>query len=82
MLRKVKDLTDEEIIKILEERDCKCKYCPFETIEKRNGDTVDCPKNIKCYGGEPIYPFCEEDEDKVHEGIIDNFRDQVEEIEA
>ena len=83
MLKKVKDLTDEEIIEILEKQDCKCKYCPFESFTTKSGNDYECPKDVKCYGGEPIYPAClDVGADKVYEEIVNNFRDQIEEIEA
>lgn len=31
----------------------KCNYCKYE---------VYCPKDVKCYGGEPVFPYCTEHE--------------------
>lgn len=81
MLRKVKELTDEEIIEILQKTKTECKYCPYESYTTKNGD-FECPKNVKCYGGDVIYPMCYDNEEEVNKLIVDNFRDQEEEIEA
>ena len=31
----------------------KCKYCRYN---------LDCPKCVRCYGGEPFFPYCVENE--------------------
>lgn len=31
----------------------RCEYCTYKT---------DCPKGVRCYGGEPFFPFCAENE--------------------
>ena len=31
--------------------DTRCKYCTYES---------DCPKDVRCYGGEPFFPYCAE----------------------
>lgn len=33
--------------------DTRCKYCTYES---------DCPKGVRCYGGEPFFPYCAEHE--------------------
>ena len=33
----------------------RCKYCTYNS---------DCPKGIRCYGGEPFFPYCAEHEPK------------------
>ena len=31
----------------------RCKYCRYNS---------DCPKGVRCYGGEPFFPYCAEHE--------------------
>ena len=31
----------------------RCKYCAYNS---------DCPKGVRCYGGEPVFPYCSENE--------------------
>ncbi len=31
----------------------RCKYCTYNS---------DCPKGVRCYGGEPFFPYCAEHE--------------------
>lgn len=74
MKKKIRDLTDDEILNIL--GDDICKYCPYESIETRDGGTCDCPKGIVNYAGEPCFPRCVEDE-SVNKEIINNFKNSV-----
>lgn len=71
MKKKIGELTDEEIIEMLD--DNKCKYCFYESIDTPEG-TRDCPKKVKCCGGEPVYPLCWGN-DFVLKEIADNYRD-------
>lgn len=72
MKKKIKDLTDEEIIERL--ADDICKYCPYESITTPEGER-DCPKRVVCYGGEPIYPLCMGG--NIDKDIADNFRNET-----
>lgn len=35
------------------DNDIRCKYCAYES---------DCPKGVRCYGGEPFFSYCAEHE--------------------
>ncbi len=74
MKKKIRDLNDDEILNIL--GDNICKYCPYESFETKDGDTIECPKGIRCYAGEPYFPRCVEDENTNKE-IVNNFKDSV-----
>lgn len=74
----IKDLTDEEIINMLEEYGSICEYCPCESFETKDGGSCECPKNVVCYGGDPVYPPCMDiGADDVFKAIVDNFKDRV-----
>lgn len=73
MKKKIGNLTDNEILDIL--GDDICKYCPYESIETKYGESIECPKEIVSYGEGPVYPSCMED--GVIEEIINNFKDNV-----
>ena len=71
MKKKIGQLTDEEILNILD--DNKCEYCFYSSIDTPEGER-NCPKKVVCYGDEPIFPMCMEN-DFVEKEIADNFRD-------
>ena len=35
------------------DEETRCKYCTYNS---------DCPKGVRCYGGEPFFPYCTEHE--------------------
>jgi len=71
MIKLVKDLTDDEILDYL--GDNECDYCPFSEVEDIHGNVYTCPRQVVCYGDDPIYPACMEDE-QVHREIAREYR--------
>lgn len=72
MIKLVKDLTDNEILDYL--GDNKCDYCPYsDEVEDIYGRVHTCPKRVTCYGGEPIFPICVDNED-VDKDIANEYR--------
>lgn len=68
MKKKIKDLTQEEILTYL--RDRMCNYCPYND---------ECPKEIKpSSSGNPIFPPCDDFPEQIESFICDNWKDCVE----
>lgn len=67
MSRKMKDLTDIELMQVLYDRGLECRYCSESLVCNH------CPWN--CYEGEPVESYCIVFEKQCAEYILESARE-------
>lgn len=68
-------MKDSELEKLIEtlDSDTICDYCKYED---------GCPRGVACYGGDPSYPYCTDNDINTyfdHESYLEDHEEEVEE---